>query len=274
MLEVALFRSQAVHSEADVVDRPSGCDIDDVENIADASADVSHDDADLPLEAAGSVMRRCKGGDRVHPSLVSAPEEFGQVVGVGRGTLFGTAVDHELGQKTAGHAAERVADDIRFDEFPVFVEGAPLREQGSVIRCAKTVHAILLGVGLAVVDRAAEELCVHFTGAVPGRGEGPHGRGGTRDAHFVEHLPNVFDPQTKIGDLVRGDLLLAIAEHPVQQDHRVPVLLRHSVSSFNSTNIKIPNPIIGMGLHVCNPALRFVSDFFYIVTVNYTINMC
>ena len=102
------------------------------------------------------------------PALVSAPEQRGEVVRVRGGTFLGAAVDHELGQEPAGHAAERVADDVDFDELAVFIERAPLREQGSVVGGAKALHAILRGVGLAVVDRAAEELCVHFAGAVPG----------------------------------------------------------------------------------------------------------
>ena len=156
---------------------------------------------------------------------MAARKQRRQVSRVGDGPLLFAAVGHEFGEETSCGAAERVADDVDFDEITVRVPSAPLREKGLCIGGAVPLHAVLFRMCFAVVHRAAEQLCIDFAAAVPRRGEGTHGRCRAGHAHLFKHDSDVRIPEAEIREHFAGDLLLSESEHAMQQQNGIPVLL-------------------------------------------------
>ena len=227
VLEVEVLRRQAVHVELQVVDGTQRSDVEDVHDVADDAADLAHRHTDLAFHRAHAVVGRCKGRDGMDPAVMAAGEERREVVGVRDRAFFFAAVRHEFRQHASGDTAEGMTDYVDLDEVAVLIFRAPLGKQSVVIGAAVAIHPVLFRMRFAVVHGAAEELRVDLTGAVPRRRERAHRRRHAGHAHVDEHLADVRGPEAEVRQEIVRDLLLTEAEHAVEQDDGVLVLVSH-----------------------------------------------
>ena len=123
-------------------------------------------------DAVVGARERGAGGD---PVFVAAFEQAGEFTGGSDRAFFFTAGCHHVDEAADGGAAVAVAHDVDLLQFALGIEFAPVRDN-ALVGAAVTVVAVLLGMGFTVVDRAADDLRVHFAAAVPHAGEAGDGR--------------------------------------------------------------------------------------------------
>ena len=194
----------------------------------------------LPMawnSAAPAVSVRRQAGEQctaVYPVRLAAFEQVGQLVLRRAGALFLRTVIQQFDERAGRRAAEGVTDEIDLLDLAFSIQLAPVRDERLVIGVAVTFVAELLRMDFSVVHCAADDLCVQFTGAVP------HGveRADTRLVHFEAGFAGrLYDvavrTEAEVGEDLREQRLLAVAEEPVHHNERIVAGLFEKISLAN-----------------------------------------
>ena len=164
-------------------------------------------------------MRRAERRDALDPVAALAGEQRADITAAAGVALIGIAVFQQLCEHTDRLAAHAVADQMHFQ----LTVGVIQLRQNARERAAIARMAVGGGVVCAVVDRAADEVGIQLTGAVPVAGDGADGRGVDLVAGIVENVAQAAEA----APVVQAEHFRAApTEQAVHQHDRIVVAVR------------------------------------------------
>ena len=204
-----------VQTEVVLIDIGAGNRADDAHGILRQIADVL---IDLGVILA-AVVRRAERRDALDPVAALAGEQRADVAAAAGVALIGVAVFEQLCEHADRLAAHAVADQMHLE----LTVGVVQLRQDARERAAVTGMAVGGGVVCAVVDRAADEVGIQLTGAVPVAGDGADGRGVDLVAGIVEDVAQAAEA----APVVQAEHFRAApTEQAVHQHDRIVVAVR------------------------------------------------
>jgi len=204
-----------VQAEVVLIDIGAGNRADDAHGILGQIADVL---IDLRVILA-AVVRRAERRDALDPVAALAGEQRADITAAAGVALIGIAVFQQLCEHTDRLAAHAVADQMHFQ----LTVGVIQLRQNARERAAIARMAVGGGVVCAVVDRAADEVGIQLTGAVPVAGDGADGRGVDLVAGIVENVAQAAEA----APVVQAEHFRAApTEQAVHQHDRIVVAAR------------------------------------------------
>ena len=170
----------------------------------------------------------------MYPVLLAAFEQVGQFALRRAGTFFLRTVIQQFDERAGRRAAEGVTDEIDLLDLAFRVQLAPVRDERFVISVTVAPVTELFRMDFSVVHRTADDLRVQLARAVP------HGveRAETRLVHFEAGFAGrLYDvavrPEAEVGEDLREQRLLAVAEEPVHHNERIVAGLFEKISLAN-----------------------------------------
>ena len=167
----------------------------------------------------------------VDPFHFATLEQVGEVVGIGPLTFDLRAFRQQMDECTDGGAAEAVADEVDLLDLAVLIEFAPVRDIAG-IGLAEPFVAVALGMDFAVVDAAALDEHIEFTGSVPHAGEHTDRRSVRDVAGIEQRCLGAAVPHAEQRADVIDAVVIAPAEVAVDQHERIVVGLSHNKISL------------------------------------------